>query len=563
MSKTINFYHDQAVALNKQYNSIEFETVHASWKNWWPENACSVLDIGAGNGRDAQWFVQKGCDVVAAEPADALRSIGEDQTSKEIHWLNDQLPELSKVFELGVRFDVILLSAIWMHIPISERERCFRKLCNLLSPNGILVISLRFGEFKDDRTSFPVSAEELMLFAKKFALATELCTEKAIDELGRSEVSWQTLVFRLPDDGSGSLTKIRKIIVNDNKASTYKLALLRTLCRIADAHPGAVSDRTNGKIAIPLGLVALYWIRLYKRLIDKYALQQSSNSNKGLSFVQEDGWNKLRHLGADDLAIGGVFLGDDAVAINKVIRDTITTIDKGPVTFIYHGESSNRLFEIERETVKTQAQILLNKDYLNSFGHFILDESMWRCLQEYSSWIDPLLVQQWVREMQVYTSNKARNIDLQTYHNGLIWLDEAHDTYSIRRKVTQLRDEQKTIVSAWSNTKLNQSLHIDHCIPFAYWPNNDKWNLLPSTEKENLTKSDRVPSKTRMIEARSRILDWWQLAWTSESEKSQFFHEANLSLPTLSTSVHDFDDVFDAMQFQIYGVRQRLQISEW
>ncbi|WP_395010946.1 class I SAM-dependent methyltransferase, partial [Undibacterium sp.] len=158
MSKTINFYHEQATALDKQYNTINFQTVHASWKNWWPENPCSVLDIGAGNGRDAQWFAQLGCDVVAVEPADALRSLGQNQTSNKIHWLDDQLPELHKVFELGVRFDVILLSAIWMHIPISERERCFRKLCNLLSPNGILVISLRFGDFKDGRTSFPVSA---------------------------------------------------------------------------------------------------------------------------------------------------------------------------------------------------------------------------------------------------------------------------------------------------------------------------------------------------------------------------------------------------------------------
>ena len=110
MSKTINFYHDQAAALDKQYNSINFETVHASWKDWWPKNACSVLDIGAGNGRDAQWFAQHGCNVVAVEPADALRSLGQNQTSNKIHWLNDQLPELKKVFELGVRFDLILLN---------------------------------------------------------------------------------------------------------------------------------------------------------------------------------------------------------------------------------------------------------------------------------------------------------------------------------------------------------------------------------------------------------------------------------------------------------------------
>ena len=188
---------------------------------------------------------------------------------------------------------------------------------------------------------------------------------------------------------------------------------------------------------------------------------------------------------------------------------------------------------------------------------------MWRCLQEYSSWIDPLLVQRWVREMQSYSRNKSKNVDLQTYHNGLVWLDENHDTSLIRKKIDQLKGAGKTITSVWSNTKLTHSLHIDHCIPFAYWPNNDKWNLLPSSEKENLNKSDRVPSKTRMIEARSRILDWWQLAWSDDTEKSRFFNEANLSLPTLTTDSTDFEEIFDAMQFQIYGTKQRLQINEW
>ena len=75
-------------------------------------------------------------------------------------------------------------------------------------------------------------------------------------------------MMTLPDDGSGDLNKVRHIIVNDNKSATYKLALLRTLLRIADAHSGAVIDRTDGKISLPMGLVALYWVRQFKRLID-------------------------------------------------------------------------------------------------------------------------------------------------------------------------------------------------------------------------------------------------------------------------------------------------------
>ena len=56
----------------------------------------------------------------------------------------------------------------------------------------------------------------------------------------RGHVSWETLVFTIPDDGTGSLPLLRHIIVNDNKSSSYKLGLLRVLTRIAESAPGIV-----------------------------------------------------------------------------------------------------------------------------------------------------------------------------------------------------------------------------------------------------------------------------------------------------------------------------------
>ena len=41
-----------------------------------------------------------------------------------------------------------------------------------------------------------------------------------------------------PDDGTGALPLLRHIVFNDQKSSTYKLALLRTLVRIADSAGG-------------------------------------------------------------------------------------------------------------------------------------------------------------------------------------------------------------------------------------------------------------------------------------------------------------------------------------
>ena len=569
MSSTIDFYHHNALTLSHQYNSVSFESVHHSWKPYWPLAGDKVLDVGAGSGRDARWMQLQGCEVIAIEPSNALRELGAEYTGVEVTWINDALPALSRTENLGMRFDLILVSAVWMHLPSSYRERAFRKLSNLLAPNGRLVISLRHGEFDDQRQGYPVSVEELEQLAKNSALQVRHIDESK-DQLNRSEVWWQTVVMTLPDDGSGDLKKVRHIIVNDNKSATYKLALLRTLLRIADAHSGAVIDRSDGKILLPVGLVALYWVRQFKRLIDidieGSGIQQNSNTTKGLGFVKEDGWNQLKHLSADDLAIGAMFLGEEAKALQKLFSHTISTIKAGPVTFIYQGAKDNKLFEIlpPAQRRKSLSSLVIDSDFLASFGYFTLDESLWECFRIYHSWIEPLVVNQWVMEMQRFETNRERNISLQTYHDCLVWIDHNHDTRDVRKRVEQLRKEHTEIVSVWSGTVLKQDYHVDHCLPFTYWPNNDKWNLLPTTTNENLKKSDKVPTAEKLHKSKQRILDWWQLAWDhSELSKQRFFSEAALSLPNIPAQCRDFEEVFDAMGLQVRGVKSRLLINEW
>ena len=569
MSSTIDFYHHNALTLSHQYNSVSFESVHHSWKPYWPLAGDKVLDVGAGSGRDARWMQQQGCEVIAIEPSNALRELGAEYTGVEVTWINDALPALSRTENLGMRFDLILVSAVWMHLPSSYRERAFRKLSNLLAPNGRLIITLRHGEFDDQRQGYSVSVEELEQLAKNSALQVRHIDESK-DKLNRSEVWWQTVVMTLPDDGSGDLNKVRHIIVNDNKSATYKLALLRTLLRIADAHSGAVIDRSEGKILLPVGLVALYWVRQFKRLIDidiaGSGIQQNSNTTKGLGFVKEDGWNQLKHLSADDLAIGAMFLGEEAKALQKLFSHTISTIKAGPVTFIYQGAKDNKLFEIlpPAQRRKSLSSLVIDSDFLASFGYFTLDESLWECFRIYHSWIEPLVVNQWVMEMQRFETNRERNISLQTYHDCLVWIDHNHDTRDVRKRVEQLRKEQTEIVSVWSGTILKQDYHVDHCLPFTYWPNNDKWNLLPTTTNENLKKSDKVPTAEKLHKSKQRILDWWQLAWDhSDLSKQRFFSEAALSLPNIPPQCRDFEEVFDAMGLQVRGVKSRLLINEW
>jgi hypothetical protein len=96
------------------------------------------------------------------------------------------------------------------------------------------------------------------------------------------------MIIRLPDDGTGALPLLRHIILHDTKFSTYKLALLRSLARIADSALGTAREIDDDTVAVPLGLVALYWIRQFKPLVNANLPQMPSNRGAiGLGFAKE------------------------------------------------------------------------------------------------------------------------------------------------------------------------------------------------------------------------------------------------------------------------------------
>jgi len=164
--------------------------------------------------------------------------------------------------------------------------------------------------------------------------------------------------------------------------------------------------------------------------------------------------------------------------------------------------------------------------------------------------------------MVKYQLNKVRALPLETYYVSLQWLEQKRETAAVRDKVIKLQQQGEQVLSVWSGSTLRQ-FDIDHCLPFSYWPNNDQWNLLPCTAKENRSKSDRLPGRDLLQHSRGRINNWWQQANSTQAEQRRFFTEANLSLPGLNNQNQDFDQVFEALQFLVFGVKQRLQVGEW
>lgn len=634
---TPQFYNENAKELANQYLSTSFEAVHKSWSQFLPAiinnpNA-RILDIGAGSGRDAKFIAQlalkthgdkNNIQVFAVEPANVLADIGAHQTQGlNVKWLEDSLPALHNVSKQEVSFDLILLSAVWMHVPQSDRTRAIRKLANLLKPGGKLVISLRHGqtdEEKKQRKMHTVCADELKRLAADVGLFTKLETPKEQDKLGRNHVSWQTVVLQMPDDGTGAFPFIRHVALNDGKAATHKLALLRVLLRIADGHPGAVLRRESSpfgdRVILPVGLVALYWCHQYKALIDTHQLFQSPSQNPNMGFMKADGWHKLTHRSAADYRIGNMFIGEDAVALHRTLTAAVSNIKNMPCRYITFpnqaANSSQTVFEVANKSVKAKDSLFLDLQTLEQWGEFSLPESTWLAFNRYACWIEPVLVSEWVKTMASYSGNAQYSAPEQQYHlyQALNWEEPKRTTTEVRKRFDQLKTslpKSEQIRCVWSEKSLMQHYEIDHSMPFARWPNNDLWNLLPTDSQVNNQKSDRLPTEQKLKQSKARIQHWWQIAWldndvnTASSIKldethevnetpkgyeistkaivtalmleqktttlsvnsKRFFAEANIALPGLNSDNTSIDDLFEALMMQRGRLKEMQQLREW
>ena len=442
------------------------------------------------------------------EPSN-MREKAADSSHSRVVWMDDALPDLKSLRALGRRFDLVMLSGVWMHVAQKGRERAFRILSELLSPSGLLVITLRRGgdAAEDAERGFhDTSADELIGYANRRAIA--LRSRSTRPDLNRPGLSWETLVFAMPDDGTGSLPLLRHVIVNDHKSATYKLGLLRTLVRLAETAPGLVVNRTDDHVDIPFGAVGLYWLKQYLPLVLQHGLPQRPSGPGGFGWAKA-AFYALRTISPTDLRLGARFAADRATIITGAINDACENIEIMPVRrTTYPGSTDRQLFESGfRRVCPTAAPIVLSRKFLAEFGRFRIPAQLWLALGQYACWLDPVIVREW-RQLTADWSTVANQNSLAKWGDTTVydvgatrkvvtvndsvaesgpatddafeWTESRYDTSVALKRAKHLAGGGFALKCVWSASRIRSSPHIDHCFPWARWRNNDLWNLLPA-----------------------------------------------------------------------------------
>jgi SAM-dependent methyltransferase len=191
-------YAEEAEALFKLYESIPAADAHRAVLHLIPTAPSSILDIGSGTGRDAAWFAAQWHRVVAVEPTDAMRLPAMTRhPSPRIEWLDDSLPNLTSLLTRGEKFDVVMLSAVWMHLDAQQRRDAMPNLAALVRVGGVMIMKIRHGPVPAGRRMFEVLPEETIELAQTQGLHPVLSvrTESSREANRRAGVTWTNLAL--------------------------------------------------------------------------------------------------------------------------------------------------------------------------------------------------------------------------------------------------------------------------------------------------------------------------------------------------------------------------------
>ena len=150
----------------------------------------------AGTGRDAAHLAAIGHRVVAVEPTAELRRAAMAlHPSPRIDWVDDNLPDLASLADSKGCFDLVMLTAVWMHLDLEQRRRGMPNVATLVKPGAVMILSLRHGPVPPGRRMFEVSAQETIGLAEAEGMSLILNFERQPGALGRPGVSWSRLAF--------------------------------------------------------------------------------------------------------------------------------------------------------------------------------------------------------------------------------------------------------------------------------------------------------------------------------------------------------------------------------
>lgn len=331
-----------------------------------------------------------------------------------------------------------------------------------------------------------------------------------------------------------TLRNLNKIIERESKSTTYKFALLRgTIDIIRDNSP--LIKKEGNSIQIPLGLLVEKWIVYYFPIFESPFSLRQIHTNRKLAF--EDliislvnlykGQGGFKEFYIDFLNKGIKKEGKKImVDLVKTISKTITEMPMKHLGSSISGELYS-IFSPNKNRRIYPTHISKSIDFVSGLGFYTIPDSYFQVFKEIGGFISGQnsIIFHWA---QFSANSKSEKVSI---HQAIEPLLSAtiipRETGSARSILDNLKKSRNKIICVWSGEEL-EKYEVDHIIPYAFWNNNDLWNLLPSKPSINNNKRDKIATPEQIENSKDNIISYWQ--WYMKTEEDRFIPELKKNL---------------------------------
>ena len=131
----------------------------------------------------------------------------------------------------------------------------------------------------------------------------------------------------------------------------------------------------------------------------------------------------------------------------------------------------------------------------------IINDLTYKRLVELRFWARDVIIKSWMEYLIKHNTDSIDEHSLSQFN--IIYNTDLNRDQNLVSHYREFYENFKLFTCIYTGYQLNPSeYHLDHFIPWKYYPVNRFWNLYPSTVDANLEKGDHLPEWTKSVEER-------------------------------------------------------------
>ena len=367
-------------------------------------------------------------------------------------------------------------------------------------------------------------------------------------------------------DISSAGSVISTILRHDDKRTSYKIALLRSINDVVLNYPTLNADGRD--VALPLSALAERWIAYYWPFADpERPIWQGNRYMRGGSLTNDITFRpELQALyqhwvdahGSGQSADGFLLLDDMRVArkrrsLSASIRTSYRAARRKiarralPMPIRHAGPGEWTVFDKPVRLKQLGGSVRALPGTSPDAKWLVVPADLWDTFRKLSLWIEALCIHEWCLFTET-VDQPSSDVDRGGVYRLLTARPDSRTALTWERNhIDVLMMEGHVFTCPWSEKKLRSSSDyaVDHLIPLAVYPINELWNLVPTDPSFNSHKKrDRLPTDERLQTARPHLVGAYQhyvqqadLATALRNDVAHRFTEADLQGTSFPESV--------------------------